>query len=256
MHTTDTWRRHRRGLLIAIGAALAALALALGMGATGAYADTLFTDDFEDGNATGWTASGGSWSVATDGSRVYRQSGTSSDARSLAGTASWTDYSVQATVKPTAFNGSNRFVALLARAQSSTSYYYLALRSNNTVELKRLTGGSSTTLDSATTTVTVGTAYTLRIDVAGSSLKGYVNGTLLTEATDSQFASGRIGVATFNASANFDNVQVTSTTPTRTRPTRRTRPATRARTWPTAGPRSTPGVRTAPPAGLADRPSR
>ncbi|PWR05412.1 pectate lyase, partial [Micromonospora acroterricola] len=183
------------------------------MGATGAYADTLFTDDFEDGNSTGWTSSGGSWSVATDGSRVYRQSGTSSDARSLAGTASWTDYSVQATVKPTAFNGSNRFVALLARAQSSTSYYYLALRSNNTVELKRLTGGSSTTLDSATTTVTVGTAYTLRIDVAGSSLKGYVNGTLLTEATDSQFASGRIGVATFNASANFDNVQVTSAGP-------------------------------------------
>ncbi|RAO19477.1 pectate lyase family protein [Micromonospora noduli] len=213
MHTTETWRRHRRGLLLTIGAALAAVALALGMGATGAYADTLFTDDFEDGNATGWTASGGSWTVATDGSRVYRQSGTSSDARSLAGTASWTDYSVQATVKPTAFNGSNRFVALLARAQSSTSYYYLALRSNNTVELKRLSGGSSTTLDSAATTVTVGTAYTLRIDVAGSSLKGYVNGTLLTEATDSQFASGRIGVATFNASANFDNVQVTSATP-------------------------------------------
>ncbi|MCG5436386.1 pectate lyase family protein [Micromonospora foliorum] len=213
MHTTDTWRRHRRGLLLTIGAALAAIALALGMGATGAYADTLFTDDFEDGNATGWTASGGSWSVATDGSRVYRQSGTSSDARSLAGTASWTDYSVQATVKPTAFNGTNRFVALLARAQSSTSYYYLALRSNNTVELKRLSGGSSTTLDSAATTVTVGTAYTLRIDVAGNSLKGYVNGTLLTEATDSQFASGRIGVATFNASANFDNVQVTSATP-------------------------------------------
>ncbi|WP_430502629.1 right-handed parallel beta-helix repeat-containing protein [Micromonospora trifolii] len=213
MHTTETWRRHRRGLLLTIGAALAAVALALGMGATGAYADTLFTDDFEDGNATGWTASGGSWTVATDGSRVYRQSGTSSDARSLAGTASWTDYSVQATVKPTAFNGSNRFVALLARAQSSTSYYYLALRSNNTIELKRLSGGSSTTLDSAATTVTVGTAYTLRIDVAGSSLKGYVNGTLLTEATDSQFASGRIGVATFNASANFDNVQVTSATP-------------------------------------------
>ncbi|WP_328653694.1 right-handed parallel beta-helix repeat-containing protein [Micromonospora sp. NBC_00330] len=213
MHTTETWRRHRRGLLLTIGAALAAVALALGMGATGAYADTLFTDDFEDGNATGWTASGGTWTVATDGSRVYRQSGTSSDARSLAGTASWTDYSVQATVKPTAFNGSNRFVALLARAQSSTSYYYLALRSNNTVELKRLSGGSSTTLDSAATTVTVGTAYTLRIDVAGSSLKGYVNGTLLTEATDSQFATGRIGVATFNASANFDNVQVTSATP-------------------------------------------
>jgi hypothetical protein len=47
---------------------------------------------------------------------------------------------------------SNRFTALLARVQSNTSYYYLALRSNNTVELKQLVGGSSTILASATRT--------------------------------------------------------------------------------------------------------
>ncbi|WDZ82777.1 pectate lyase family protein [Micromonospora cathayae] len=217
MNRNTTWRRHRRGLLVAIGAALTAVTLALGMGAT-AYADTLFSDDFADGNSTGWTPSGGSWSVAA---QTYRQTGTSSDARSLAGTAGWTDYSVQATVKPTAFNGSNRFVALLARAQSNTSYYYLALRSNNTVELKSLAGGSSTTLDSAPLTVATGTTYTVRLDVAGNSLRGYVDGTLLTEATDTRYATGRIGVATFNASAEFDTVQVTSgggVTPTPTTP--------------------------------------
>ncbi|MEV4490703.1 right-handed parallel beta-helix repeat-containing protein [Micromonospora coxensis] len=230
MHTTtDTRRRQRRGVLVAIGAALAALALAIGTGAATAYADTLFSDDFEDGNSTGWTPSGGSWSIATDGSRVLRQSSTSSDARSLAGSSAWTDYSVQATVEPTAFNGTNRFVALLARAQSSTSYYYLALRSNNTVELKRLTGGSSTTLDSAATTVTAGATYTLRLDVSGNSLKGYVNGALLTEATDGAYTAGRIGVATWYASAHFDNVQVTSGTPGPTP------------TTPTPGPTGSPG---------------
>ena len=131
-------------------------------------AATLFSDDFEDGNSTGWTTSGGSWSVVTDGSRVLRQSGTSSDARARAGTSSWTDYAVTARVRPTAFNGSNRFVAVLARAQSNTSYYYLALRSNNTVELKKLVNGSSTTLATASVTVTVGTWYTLRLEVSGS----------------------------------------------------------------------------------------
>ncbi|MEV0329026.1 right-handed parallel beta-helix repeat-containing protein [Micromonospora echinospora] len=219
MNRTDTRRRRRRGLLLAIGSALGAVTLALGMGAT-AYADTLFSDDFADGNSSGWTPSGGSWSVA---SQTYRQTGTSSDARSLAGTSSWTDYSVQATVKPTAFNGSNRFVALVARAQSSTSYYYLALRSNNTVELKSLAGGSSTTLDTASVPVSAGSTYTLRLDVAGSSLKGYVDGNLLTEASDSRYASGRIGLATFYSSAEFDNVQVTSgggtPSPTPTTPT-------------------------------------
>jgi pectate lyase len=228
----------RMRILAPVAAALAAVLIALGYGAV-AYADTLFSDDFEDGNSTGWSGSGGSWSVATDGSGVLRQSGTSSDARSTAGTQSWTDYSVQARVKPTAFNGSNRFVAVLARVQSNTSYYYVALRGNNTVELKKLVNGSSTTLDTASLTVSTNTWYTVRLDVAGTSLRGYVNGNLLTEATDSQYSSGRIGVATFYGSANFDDVVVDtigSTPPTSTPPT-----STPPTTPPTSGPPTNPG---------------
>jgi len=183
--------------------------MVLGM-TTGANAATLFADDFEDGNSSGWSTNGGSWSVTTDGSRVLRQGGTSSDARAIAGTTSWTDYTVRTRVKPTAFNGGNRFVAVLARVQNSTNYYYLALRSNNTVELKRLVNGSSTTLDTASLTVSTGTWYTLELQVAGSALRGYVNGALVTEASDSRWASGRVGVATFYASANFDDVAVTT----------------------------------------------
>jgi pectate lyase len=187
----------------------AALMVVLGL-TGGAQAATLFSDDFNDGNATGWSTNGGSWSVVTDGSGVYRQGGTGADARALTGTATWTDYSVQARVKPTAFSGSNRFAAVLARVQSSTSYYYLALRSNNTVELKRLEGGSSTTLDTASLTVTAGTWYTVRLDVSGSTLRGYVNGALVTEASDSRWSAGRVGVATFYTAANFDDVQVST----------------------------------------------
>lgn len=221
MQSHDVRRRQRRGLLAATGAALAAVALAIGMGAN-AYAATLLSDDFEDGNSSGWSTSGGSWSVTTDGSQAYRQGGTSSDARALAGTSSWTAYSVQARVKPTGWNGSNRFVAVLARVQSNTSYYYLALRSNNTVELKKLVGGSSTTLDSASLTVATNTWYTVRLDVSGTSLRGYVNGTLVTETTDSQYSAGRVGVATFYGSANFDDIVVSdsvTTPPTTTPPT-------------------------------------
>ena len=58
----------------------AMLALFLSLG-TSAQNQTLFADDFEYGNADGWTKSGGSWAVVSDGSLVYRQSGTSSDAR-------------------------------------------------------------------------------------------------------------------------------------------------------------------------------
>ena len=241
MNPSSRSRRLRRhGLVAVLGAALTALALVLGLSGS-AQAATLFSDDFEDGNATGWSTNGGSWSVTTDGSRVYRQAGTGSDARALTGTATWTDYSVQARVKPTAFTGSNRFAAVLARVQSSTSYYFLALRSNNTVELKRLDGGSSTTLDSASLPVSAGTWYTLRLEVTGTTLRGYVNGALLTEATDSRWSSGRVGVATFYTAANFDDVQVSTGGVVNPTGSPSTPPATDPTTDPT-GPPPGPGA--------------
>jgi pectate lyase len=62
----------------------AVLAFVLNLGAD-AQIQTLFSANFEDGNADGWTKSGGGWAVVSDGSRVYRQSSTSSDARARAG---------------------------------------------------------------------------------------------------------------------------------------------------------------------------
>jgi pectate lyase len=195
-------------LLVATAATLVA-----GMVGIAGYASaaSAFSDNFEDGDSAGWSASGGSWSVGVDGSQVLRQTGTSSDARARAGQSTWTDYTVTARVKPTAFNGANRFVAVLARAQSATSYYYLALRSNNTVELKKLVNGASTTLATAPVTVAPGTWYTVSLQAAGSSLKGSVAGGPVLTATDTQFTAGQIGVATYYASANFDDVAVDST---------------------------------------------
>ncbi|MEV4412536.1 family 16 glycoside hydrolase [Catellatospora sp. NPDC049609] len=189
-------------------AAVAAVTAAVVLHASTASAATMFSDDFNDGDATGWTTSGGTWAVAADGSPVLRQSGTSSDARARAGSTAWTDYTVTARVKLTAVNGTNRFAAALARAQSNTSYYYLALRTNHTVELKKLVGGSSTTLASAAVTVTTGAWYTLSLKVSGSSLQGSVNGGATVSATDGQFVTGQVGVATYNAAANFDDVLV------------------------------------------------
>jgi pectate lyase len=203
-------RRTAAAGLAAMAAALTTLVVTLSSPASAA---TLFNDDFSDGNSSGWTSSGGSWSVTSDGTPVLRQGGTSSDARARAGTAAWSDYTVSVRVKPTAINGSNRFVAVLARAQSATSYYYLALRSNNTAELKKLVGGSATTLATAPATFTLNSWHTLTLEVSGNTLRGRVNGGTPLVASDSQFAAGQIGVATFNAAANFDDVLVTTGTP-------------------------------------------
>ncbi len=177
---------------------------------TSAQSTTLFSDDFQDGNGNGWSRSSGTWVVVTDGSLVFRQTGTSADSRARAGSTSWTNYSVQARVKPIAFNGSNRYVGLIARATNSNHFYYLALTNGNQLVLAKRDGDTSTTLASRSFTVTAGTFYTLRIVAQGSSLTAFVNGTQQLAASDSEFTAGAIGVAAFFASASFDDVVVTS----------------------------------------------
>jgi pectate lyase len=202
----------RRGRLLAAVAVIAVVGTVVGLTAgTAAQAATVFSDNFDDGNATGWSRSGGSWSVATDGSPVYRQTSTSSTARSLATAGPWTNTSVAARVKPQAFNGTGRYAAVVSRAQNTTNFYYLALLNTNRVELRRLVGGASTTLAAATLAVSTGTWYALRLDASGTALRGYVDGTLRVSATDGTFSSGSIGFTTVNASAAFDDVTVDDT---------------------------------------------
>jgi len=156
---------------------------------------TLFSDNFQDGDQAGWSRSGGTWTVVTDGSLVMRQSGTSADARARAGSTTWTDYSVQARVKPIAFGGAGRYVALFARAENVNHFYYLALQNGNQLVLAKRDGDTSTNLASRTFTVTTGTFFTLRLDVRGSLLSGSVNGGTPMTANDSQFTAGNIGGA-------------------------------------------------------------
>jgi pectate lyase len=116
--------------------------------------------------------------------------------------------------------------------------------------LKKLVGGSSTTLAATSFTVATGTWYTLRIEVNGATLRGYVNGTLLLTATDGQFSSGNVGGATFFASAEFDDFVVTSlgTGPTPT-PTSTPTPTPTVTPTPTPTPTPSPTPTPTPPPG-------
>jgi pectate lyase len=227
----------------------AMLALLLSLG-TSAQNQALFTDDFEDGNANGWTKSGGSWAVVSDGSLVYRQSGTSADSNARAGSPSWTNISTQARVKPIAFNGADRYVGVMTRVVNSNHYYFLALQNGNRLLLGKRAGSSPITLATRSFTFSTGTFYTLRIDANGSSLSGYVNGTLLLTASDSAFTSGIIGGATYFASAEFDDFMVTSlgTVPT---PTPTPTPTVSPTPTPTPTPTPPPTPTPTPPAGFA-----
>ncbi|MBB5867223.1 hypothetical protein F4553_000602 [Allocatelliglobosispora scoriae] len=207
---------HRRRFVAALATAAAVTAMTVVAGSvmlTPASAATLFSADFESGSS-GWSKSGGDWTLVADGSQTFQQSNTGTDrARQFAGSTSWTNYTVQARVKPLGF-GSGGVSALVARSNGATTMYRLALTGANRVELQYMNGSTITVLAGVSRTVATGTWYTLRITASGSSISGYIDGTLIGTATNSAISAGRIGLFTGYASARFDDVLVTDSTTT------------------------------------------
>lgn len=201
--------RYRRILKVSAATAIA-MALVLATGHVALAAAIVFSDDFSDGNSNGWSKAGGSWSVVTDGSAALRQSNaTTGEARAYAGSSTVTDLVVQARIKAISI-GSDGFVALAARQQSSTNAYRLALYGNGQAQLQAVKGSTITVLGSGASTVAVGTWATVRVEATGTQLRGYVNGTLVASGTSTMYANGKVGVATYHASASFDDVVETT----------------------------------------------
>jgi pectate lyase len=216
-----------------------------------ARAAVLFSDNFESGNANQWATQNGTWSVVKDGSTyVYYQSSTN-EGRASAGNQTWTNYSVEAKVKVDNWNGSNRaYVA--GRYKDGNNFYAASLynSSGGTIEIRKKVNGSTTTIASKTNFgLSAGTWYTIKLELNGSTINMYVNGTLQLTATDSSITSGGIGLVAFKTVAKFDDITVSDSfgsTPTPT-PTATPTPTP----TPTNTPIPTPTPTPPPPTGSA-----
>jgi hypothetical protein len=174
-------------------------------------------DTFPGTTAPGWTVLPGSqFSVASTGNtRVFRQSSTAGDAGAVLNAADWTNQSIQADVRPTAINGSNRWVGLATRRTDAANYYYTTLRSSGILELKRNHQGSFQTLASATVPFTLNRNYRLRLESAGTLHRVYVDGVRILEARDGDLTHGRAALLSYKVAADYDNV-IVSPAPTTT----------------------------------------
>ncbi|WP_433294849.1 cellulose-binding protein [Actinoplanes sp. CA-030573] len=247
MAPTPRARRWRRPA--GVGGLVTLVAAGLFVTVTDAEAATVFSADFETGSTSGWSKSGGTWSITSDGSRVLQQSDSGSErAREFAGQTSWADYSVQARVKATSFATTSGVVALTARAAGATRMYRLSLTGGNKVQLETMNGSAVTILASLGQTISTSTFYTLKLSVNGTTISGSINGTSVGSATDSTIGAGRIGLLTEHAAGRFDDVVVddagdstptspttTPTTSPTTSPTTPTTPTTSPTTPPTSG---------------------
>lgn len=175
--------------------------------------DGAFRDDFESGDALKWTEEAGTWSVVTDGAtRMYYQSDDIGSSRAIAGDSSWDNYTVELNVKPDAFSSSGSFGINFRYVDANNKYYVTYTKSNQTLHLKKMVSGSSTTLDSANITLNAGMVYAFKIVADGSRFDVFVNGAhMLSSSGDTTFTMGKICLSTYDSKIKFDDINVSPT---------------------------------------------
>jgi hypothetical protein len=99
-------------------------------------------------------------------------------------------------------------IGVFGRILDMRNYYFLYLDGSNIILRKRV-DNSSTNLVKIKFPMVSGTPYTLKLSIIGSTLTGYVDGTMLVTATDALLTTGGIGVGTSDSGiGDFDNVRV------------------------------------------------
>jgi hypothetical protein len=180
---------------------------------------TLFMDDFESGAAK-WMVKQGTCSIQADsdadggmtnGTNVFECINGGNEARALAGDVVWGEYTVQASVKVNAMDPGRR-IHIAARFMDSNNWYGAAIYNGSPyeVQIRKKLAGTSSEVARVPYPITLGTWYTLKFEVKGSTLRLYVNDTLQIETTDTSFASGQVALLVDRSDVSWDNVQVTN----------------------------------------------
>jgi alpha-L-arabinofuranosidase len=146
----------------------------------------LFSDDFSDGNADGWTslANRGSWAV-TDG--AYVQSSTSAQDTLVAAPAvNTSDYDLS--LKATKTAGAEGFLIAFGVKDSGNFYWWNLGGWNNTQgAVEKATNGAKETLLTKPNTITTGKTYDIKVQVRGTKV------TLLLDGQEwSSFDDGKV----------------------------------------------------------------
>src|SRR5882757_7237163 len=189
------------------------------------HAATTFSDDFEDGNSSGWTAPTASeWVVVFDGgAKVLQRNVTTASYNDAVGSAmAGADQDIEIKVKVNSFSSaSSSYMAAVYGRHSGTqsgtgaNAYFAAVRGGGSIAINRRYNGSVSTLGSVGASMVTGSWYTVRFKITGSNpvtLDTYVNGVLKKSYSDTSTsqitAAGKIAVGTYGANAEFDYVTV------------------------------------------------
>jgi hypothetical protein len=146
----------------------------------------------------------GSWSVVNNsGSMELGQASTNTTARAIVGDVT-DDQVLQTKLIIRSFATGSAWAGLMARFVDTRNYYYVSVRANGQISLRKVVGGLVTVLGSVPFAVSSQPMY-LRLEVVGTKLRVYVNDALLLERSDATFTRGSSGFVMFNTAASYDD---------------------------------------------------
>lgn len=139
--------------------------------------------------------------VITDANRI-RSNNTSVALAYASGTPASADYAVTGTLRRVGTLTGLAGVAGRINTAANTLYYGIHNTTGNEWQIYKNVAGAATRLGGYAQTLTDATDYTVTLEMAGTSLKLYVNGVLRVSVTDSSIsAAGRVGCILFGSSA-------------------------------------------------------
>lgn len=168
----------------------------------------LLNDDFDNSDTSAWAVVSGAWGTGHSPSS-FGPTSTSGYSIATAGSSAWTDYSVSARV---AIENANGNAGVLVRYSDPSNYDMLRINAlTSSVDLYQAVNGTLSLLQTSTFAPRIGTYYGLRVDVRGTTLTTYLNGTMLaTPYTTSSglLTAGKVGLRTAGSTASYDDVVV------------------------------------------------
>ncbi|GAA1620422.1 hypothetical protein GCM10009733_016090 [Nonomuraea maheshkhaliensis] len=147
---------------------------------TAADGTVLLSEDFSAG-AAGWTPGPGTWAVRDGG---YEQSAQVEDARATAGSAGWSDYTMEVTARKTA--GAEGFLVMFGVRGTGDFYWWNVGGWGNTQSaVEKEVNGGKAQIATSSHTVETGRDYRLKVQVSGRTITTWLDGEKVDEFVDS-----------------------------------------------------------------------
>lgn len=172
----------------------------------------LLANDFEDGLVPDWTKESGTWTVSNDGDKFkFTQNNAVGGVYSAsAGLSTWANLTIETKVKFLNLGTGGSGVAQISFRYTNGNERYQISMGGNTISVVKNDNGVKTVLATKAYTITQGSEYIVKIQNEGNKILIYINGVLQFNVTDASILTGKVALGTYNSSASFDYVNVST----------------------------------------------